>query len=82
MAEHADTDQLVKFIVASLVDNPDDVQIERSQEGEDVTFEITVNPDDTGKVIGRQGRIIKAIRTIARAAGMLDGTQVYVEVLG
>ena len=81
-AERADTEELIRHIVTGLVDHPDDISIERQDAGEDVTFEITVHDDDVGKVIGRQGRIIRAIRVLARASGVLDGKQVHVEVLG
>lgn len=83
MAERtADLDELVRFVFTSLVDSPDDVRIESSTEGTRVSFEVTVAPDDVGKVIGRQGRIIKSVRTLARAAGSLDGREVEVEVVG
>jgi len=83
MAERtADLDELVRYVFTSLVDNPDEVRIETTTDGGSVRFEVAVAPDDVGKVIGRQGRIIKAIRTLARAAGSLDGRDVEVEVLG
>ncbi len=47
-----------------------------------MTYEVSVHPDDVGKVIGRQGRIIKAIRTVVRAAASVNGDQVDVDVLG
>lgn len=78
----ADLDELVGFIFTSLVDSPDDVAVTRTEDGDSVRFEVTVAEGDVGKVIGRQGRIIKAIRTLARAAGSLDGREVDVEVLG
>ncbi len=82
MARTADTDGLVRFIVESLVDDVDAVKIDRADSDEAITYEITVAPDDVGKVIGRQGRIIKAIRTLARAAGSTDSATVEVEILG
>lgn len=82
MAASADTDRLVRYLIASLVDNGEAVQVESKREGDTVTYEVTVDPDDVGKVIGRQGRVIKAIRTLVRAAGSIDGTHVEVEVLG
>lgn len=82
MEREADVEKLVTYIVASLVDDPESVTIERRDEGKHVTFEVTVEENDTGKVIGRQGRVIKAIRTLARAAGSIDGSQVDVEVIG
>lgn len=81
-ASGADTERLVRYVVTSLVEHGDKVAIERKQEGDSVVFEVSVDPEDVGKVIGRQGRIIKAIRTLARAAGSVDGTNVDVEVLG
>jgi predicted RNA-binding protein YlqC (UPF0109 family) len=73
---------LVSYLVTSLVDTPDAVKVERIQDGEDVILEITVDPDDIGKVVGKQGRIIKAIRTLARAASGSDDAPVHVEVIG
>jgi predicted RNA-binding protein YlqC (UPF0109 family) len=73
---------LVTYLVTSLVDTPDAVKVERVQDGEDVVLEITVDPDDIGKVVGKQGRIIKAIRTLARAATGADDSPVHVEVIG
>jgi predicted RNA-binding protein YlqC (UPF0109 family) len=78
----ANTEALVRYLVTSLVDDPDSVTITVTDTDEAVTFEIALNPDDVGKVIGRQGRIIKAIRTLARAAGTTGDKQVEVEVAG
>ena len=82
MPRQADTEALVRFLVTSLVDNTDDVSIARKESGSSVTYEVSVHPDDVGKVIGRQGRIIKAIRTVVRAAASVNGDQVDVDVLG
>ena len=82
MDRTADTDALIKQLVESLVDEPGDVDIARSETETSISYEITVNADDVGKVIGRQGRIIKAIRTVMRAAGSVNGEQVNVDVLG
>jgi predicted RNA-binding protein YlqC (UPF0109 family) len=82
MSPERDSAALVEYIVRGLVDNPDDVSIEQSDKGRDISLEITVHDDDVGKVIGRQGRIIRAIRVIARATGILDDRQVYVDVIG
>lgn len=78
----ADTEGLVRYLVTSLVDDADSVSIAVSETDEAVTFEITLDSADVGKVIGRQGRIIKAIRTLARAAGTATDKQVEVEVVG
>ena len=77
-----DTEALVRKMVEGLVEHPEDVVIERGSDGSTTTYEITVHDDDTGKVIGRQGRIIRAIRVLARASGTLAGEQVYVDVVG
>ena len=82
MASTAETEALVLYLVTSLVDAPDAVAIETKETEESLTFEITLDPADVGKVIGRQGRIIKAIRTLARAAGSTASRQVEVEILG
>ncbi len=78
----ADTEGLVRYLVGSLVDVPEAMNIAVSETDDTVTFEITLDPSDVGKVIGRGGRIIKAIRTLARAAGSTEGRHVEVEVIG
>jgi uncharacterized protein len=77
-----DTEGLVRYLVTSLVDDPDSVSVAVAETDDTLTFEITVGTDDIGKIIGRQGRIIKAIRTLARAAGTTGDKQVEVEVAG
>jgi len=80
--DKTDIEGLVRFLVTSLVDSPDSVSITRATSGDVVRFEISVDPADVGKVIGRQGRIIKAIRTLARAAASCSGDLVEVDVVG
>jgi len=82
MGSVADTEALVRYLVTSLVDMPDAASVERKESENSITFEVSLDPSDVGKVIGRQGRIIKAIRTLARAAGSSDDMQVEVEILG
>jgi len=73
--------ELVEAIAKALVDNPDQVQV-RSVEGEQVTvLELRVDPTDLGKVIGRQGRTAKSIRTILGAAGMKMKKRLTLEIL-
>ena len=68
-------------IVKRLVDNPDEVDA-KEVEGEQTTIiEITTNPDDIGKVIGKKGRTIKALRTIVNAAAVKDDKRVTVEIV-
>ena len=67
-------------IAKGLVDNPDAVKVEETTEGDDVELVLTVAEDDTGKVIGRHGRIAKAIRQIMKAAANTCGKHVTVEI--
>ena len=60
--------ELVEVIAKALVDNPDDVVVTESMKGEDILIELTVAAADMGKVIGKQGRIAKAIRSVVKAA--------------
>ncbi len=73
---------LVQGIVLPLVDDKDAVSVTSTVTGDDVEFiEIRVAPDDAGKVIGRQGRIIKSIRVLARAASCAYRRDVAVELV-
>jgi predicted RNA-binding protein YlqC (UPF0109 family) len=78
----ADTATLLDFLIRALVDDPDAVSIARTETPSGELFEVTVAADDVGKVIGRSGRIIKALRTLLRAAGSADGRHVDLEILG
>jgi uncharacterized protein len=78
----ADTAALIDHLVRSLVDDADAVSITRTETSGGELFEITVAADDVGKVIGRSGRIVKALRTLMRAAGSVDGRNVDIEILG
>jgi predicted RNA-binding protein YlqC (UPF0109 family) len=78
----ADTERLIDYLIRSLVDDPDSVSIVKTETHSGVLYEVTVAPDDVGKVIGRGGRIIKALRILTRAAGSTDDMHVDVEVLG
>ena len=81
-AQKLEISGLVESIVIPLVDHAEDVQIV-SHEEEDGTIliEVSVNEEDAGKVIGRQGRVIKSIRTLARAAASRMNMHVEVEIL-
>ena len=70
-------DELVLFIAKSLVDKPDAVKVEMHEEDDAFVIELSVDPSDVGKVIGKQGRIAKAIRTIVKAASV-DAEKKYV----
>jgi len=82
MAEQTqDLTGLVDSVVRPLVDHEEDLEITSHDEGGTTIIEISVNEEDAGKVIGRQGRVIKSIRTLARAAASRNGMQVEVEIL-
>ena len=72
---------LVRYIAQNLVDNPDAVQVTIKEEGRTVTIALTVAPDDMGKVIGKQGRIAKAIRTVVKAASAKENKHYIVEIV-
>ena len=72
---------LVECVVRPLVDYDEDLEITSHEEGGATIIEIRVNEEDAGKVIGRQGRVIKSIRTLARAAASRNGMQVEVEII-
>lgn len=62
-------EELLEYLARSLVDKPDEVRVVRSEREGTVVLELHVAPDDVGKVIGRQGRIARALRTLVRASG-------------
>ncbi|HEX4841521.1 MAG TPA: KH domain-containing protein [bacterium] len=73
--------ELVEFIAKALVDQPDAVQV-RAIEGEQtLVLEVKVAPDDVGKVIGKQGRIVNALRTVVKAAAVRTGKRVTIEIV-
>ena len=72
--------ELVEVIAKALVDNPDEVVVEEATEGKNVTVNLHVAATDMGKVIGKQGRIAKAIRTVVKAATSNDNKRVDVEI--
>lgn len=72
---------LIELVARSLVDHPDAVVVHIVDGPQTATIEVRVAADDVGKLIGRGGRIIKAIRTLARAAATGSGKRVNVEVL-
>jgi len=73
--------QLIEYLVKALVDEPEQVDIQEVPGEEATTYEVRVAPDDLGKVIGKQGRIANALRTVAKAAAMKDKKKVYVEIV-
>lgn len=73
--------ELVEVIAKSLVDHPEDVRVEEEQEDRQVTLKLHVDEDDMGKVIGRQGRIAKAMRTVVKAAATRENKKVSVDII-
>ena len=72
--------ELVEVIAKALVDNPDEVVVTESQKGEDTLIDLKVASADMGKVIGKQGRIAKAIRSVVKAAASKEDKKVIVEI--
>lgn len=73
--------ELVEYIAKSLVDNPDEVEVTEVEGERSIILELRVAPEDMGKVIGKQGKIAKSIRTLTRAAATKEGKRVVVEIL-
>ncbi len=73
--------ELLEFIVKSLVTCPGDVVIEEKTEGDIITLEVHVNESDMGKVIGKQGKIAKAIRSLMKAAAARKNVKVNVDII-
>ena len=74
-------DELVLFIARSLVENPDAVKVNVREDGDTSVIELSVDPADVGKVIGKQGRIAKAIRTIVKASSVYSDKKYVVDIL-
>lgn len=73
--------ELVEYIAKNLVDKPDEVKVTEREDANAFVIEITVAPDDMGKVIGKQGRIAKAIRTVVKAATVKTSKKYIVEIV-
>jgi predicted RNA-binding protein YlqC (UPF0109 family) len=73
--------ELIELIIKGIVDNPDKVEINEIIGERSSIFEVKVDPSDIGKVIGRQGRNIKSIRTIVNAAAQKDDKRVVLEIV-
>ena len=73
--------ELVEVIANALVEHPDEVVVTQKEEGKHVTLELHVAASDMGKVIGKQGRIAKAIRSVVKAASTKENQKVDVEIV-
>ena len=75
-------DELLAYLARSLVDSPDEVSVESFEEADGtVVLELHVGQDDAGKVIGRGGRTVAALRTVIKASAVRQGTRVLVDVV-
>jgi uncharacterized protein len=72
--------ELINTIVQPLVDFPEDVTVTETSDDRNITFLLSVNKADMGKVIGKQGRVIKAIRTVVYAAGTGHNKRIHLEI--
>ena len=73
--------ELLEIIAKNLVDNPEQVSVSEIKGERSIVLELKVAPDDMGKVIGKQGRIAKAIRTVVKAAAVHDDKKIVVELV-
>ena len=73
--------ELVKYIATSLVDKPEAIDVREVENEENIVIELRVDPEDMGKVIGKQGRIAKAIRTVVKAASARENGKYMVEIV-
>ena len=73
--------ELVNYIARALVEKPEAVDVREVENEDSIVIELRVDPDDMGKVIGKQGRIAKAIRTVVKAASVKTPKPVFVEII-
>lgn len=73
--------ELLAYLAKCLVDNPDEVSVGVTEEDSVIVLELGVAEDDIGRVIGRRGRVINALRTVMNACGAKEGKRIVVEVL-
>jgi len=73
--------ELLDYLARRLVDEPDAVRVEELEEDDALVLRLHVAPDDVGKVIGRQGRIARALRTLVRAGGAQEGRRIVLEIV-
>ncbi|MEX2104786.1 MAG: KH domain-containing protein [Bacilli bacterium] len=73
--------ELVEVIAKALVDQPDEVRITETTDDRTIRYELSVSPSDIGKVIGKQGRIAKALRTVVTAASVKENKRVIIDIV-
>jgi predicted RNA-binding protein YlqC (UPF0109 family) len=81
VADHPQLQELVKYLAEQLVDRPDEVLVEEMEEEGAAVFELTVAEEDLGKVIGKQGRTARALRTVLSAAATKVRARAVLEIL-
>ncbi|MBR1797167.1 MAG: KH domain-containing protein [Clostridiales bacterium] len=74
--------ELLTYMAKSLVSNPDEVQVKKTERGNTVIFELSVAPEDMGKIIGKNGKRAQAIRSIMKAKYLKTGKRVVVDIVG
>jgi predicted RNA-binding protein YlqC (UPF0109 family) len=72
---------LVEYVARALVDKPDAVKVDEVQDGNTTVYELEVDEEDIGKVIGRQGRVVRGLRALVKAAATRKGTRVDLDVV-
>lgn len=72
--------EFVEYLVKKIVNNPDSVQISQEEEDGTIRFHITVHPDDAGLVIGKEGKVINAIRNLVRIQAIKEDKRVYLDL--
>ncbi len=73
--------ELIEYMAKALVDDPDQVQVEEIEGTSATIYELSVGPEDMGRVIGKQGRVANAMRTLLRAAAARQGRRVTLEIV-
>ena len=73
--------EVLEIIAKALVENPDEVSVTEYEDGDSITLELRVADGDMGKVIGKQGRIAKAIRAVVKAAASIENKRVSVDIV-
>ena len=73
--------ELIKYVVGSFAEKPDLIDYDIKEEGKSINVTVTLDPEDMGKVIGKQGRIAKSIRSVVKAAASKEDKKVIVDIL-
>ena len=81
MQDLQDLQELIEYMVKALVEDPTQVEVREVKGERTVIYEVKVGPEDTGRVIGKEGRIAQALRTVVKAAGMRRDQKVTVEIV-